>query len=59
MSNEKRTMVIVTHEMNFAKNVADRVIFMDNGVIVEEGNAYELISNPKMERTKRFLQKYE
>ena len=59
LANEKRTMVIVTHEMNFAKNVADRVIFMDNGVIVEEGNAYELISNPKMERTKRFLQKYE
>ncbi|MBP3200907.1 MAG: amino acid ABC transporter ATP-binding protein [Lachnospiraceae bacterium] len=59
LANEKRTMVIVTHEMNFARDVADRVIFVDNGVIVEEGNAKEVISNPKMERTKKFLQKYE
>ena len=59
LANEKRTMVIVTHEMSFARDVADRVIFVDNGVIVEEGNAKEVISNPKMERTKKFLQKYE
>ena len=59
LAKEKRTMVIVTHEMNFARDVADRVIFMDNGVIVEEGNAYELITNPKKERTKKFLQKYD
>ena len=59
LAKEKRTMVIVTHEMNFARDVADRVIFVDKGVIVEEGNAKELIMNPKMERTKQFLQKYE
>ena len=59
LASEKRTMVIVTHEMNFARDVADRVIFVDGGVIVEEGDAKEVITNPKMERTKRFLQKYE
>ena len=59
LAKEKRTMVIVTHEMNFARDVADRVIFVDKGVIVEEGNAKELIMNPKMDRTKQFLQKYE
>lgn len=59
LAKEKRTMVIVTHEMSFARDVADRAIFVDKGVIVEEGNARELIMNPKMERTKRFLQKYE
>ena len=58
LANEKRTMVIVTHEMSFARDVADRIIFMDNGVVVEEGNAYDLITNPTKERTKRFLQKY-
>ena len=59
LASEKRTMVIVTHEMNFARDVADRVIFMDNGVVVEEGNAYDLITNPQKERTKRFLRKYD
>ena len=59
LANEKRTMVIVTHEMSFARDVADRVIFVDDGVIVEEGIAKEVITNPKMERTKKFLQKYE
>lgn len=58
LANENKTMVIVTHEMNFARDVADRAIFVDNGVIVEEGDAHELITNPKMERTKKFLQKY-
>lgn len=59
LAKEKRTMVIVTHEMNFARDVADRVVFVDNGIIVEEGNAYDVITNPQKERTKRFLQKYE
>ena len=58
LAKEKRTMVIVTHEMNFARDVADRVVFVDNGVVVEEGNAYDLITNPQKERTKQFLQKY-
>ncbi|MBR1844709.1 MAG: amino acid ABC transporter ATP-binding protein [Lachnospiraceae bacterium] len=58
LASENKTMVIVTHEMNFARDVADRAIFVDNGVIVEEGDAHELITNPKMERTKKFLQKY-
>ena len=58
LAKENRTMVIVTHEMNFAKEVADRVIFMDKGFVVEEGNAYDLITNPKKERTKKFLQKF-
>lgn len=58
LANEKRTMVIVTHEMNFARDVANRIIFIDNGKIIEEGPAYDLITNPKKERTKEFLQKY-
>lgn len=57
LANEKMTMVIVTHEIDFAKNVADRVIFMDGGVIVEEGKPQDVIDNPKSERTKAFLQK--
>ena len=56
-ANEKMTMVIVTHEIDFARNVADRVIFMDGGVIVEEGKPQDVIDNPKSERTKAFLQK--
>ena len=57
LANEKMTMVIVTHEIDFARNVADRVIFMDGGVIVEEGKPEDVIDNPKSERTKAFLQK--
>ena len=57
LANEKMTMVIVTHEIDFARNVADRVIFMDGGVIVEEGKPQDVIDNPKSERTKAFLQK--
>lgn len=57
LANEKMTMVIVTHEIDFARNVADRVIFMDGGVIVEEGKPQDVIDNPKCERTKAFLQK--
>lgn len=51
------TMVIVTHEMNFAREVGDRVIFMDEGTIVEQGTPDELFDNPKQERTKAFLSK--
>lgn len=58
LAAEKMTMVIVTHEMNFARDVADRIIFMDGGVIVEQGNAKELISNPQNERTRQFLNKF-
>lgn len=54
---EKRTMVIVTHEMSFARDVANRVIFIDNGVIVEQGEAKELFANPKEERTRQFLER--
>ena len=58
LAEEKMTMVIVTHEMSFARDVADRIIFMDGGVIIEEGNAYDLITSPKNERTKDFLAGY-
>lgn len=57
LADEKMTMVIVTHEIAFARNVADRVIFMDGGVIVEEGRPEDVIDNPKSERTRSFLQK--
>ena len=55
LAAEKMTMVIVTHEIDFARKVADRVIFMDGGVIVEQGSAEEVIGNPQNERTKAFL----
>ena len=58
LAREKMTMVIVTHEMAFARDVADRIVFMDGGVIVEEGPAYDLVTNPKQERTKAFLAGY-
>ena len=51
------TMVVVTHEMNFAKEVGTRVIFMADGMIVEEGTPSEIFDNPKNERTKTFLEK--
>lgn len=57
MAQEGMTMVVVTHEMGFAREVADRVIFMDGGYIVEEGTPSELFDNPKHERTKAFLSK--
>lgn len=59
LAEEKMTMVIVTHEMAFAKNVAGHVIFMDNGVIVEEGTPEEVFENTQNERTKRFLQRFQ
>jgi len=55
LAREGMTMIVVTHEMGFASDVGDRVVFMDDGAIVEEGPARELIENPKEERTKRFL----
>ncbi len=59
LAEEKMTMVIVTHEINFAREVSNRVIFMENGVIVEDGTPEEVIDNPKNERTKEFLCKFE
>ena len=55
LAQQNITMVIVTHEIGFAKNVSDKIIFMDNGVIAEEGTPDEVIGNPKNERTKAFL----
>src|SRR3954447_24375430 len=55
LAQEGMTMIVVTHEMGFARDVGDRVVFMDDGVIAEEGPARDLIENPKEERTKRFL----
>ena len=55
LADGSMTMIIVTHEMSFAKNISDRVIFMDGGVIAEEGKPEELFSNPKTERLKEFL----
>ena len=57
LAAEKMTMVIVTHEIDFARKVADRVIFMDGGVIVEQGAPKDVLDNPSNERTKAFLQK--
>ena len=57
LAEENRTMVIVTHEMSFARDVANRVIFFDKGVIVEQGEAKALFANPREERTKQFLSK--
>jgi len=57
LAKENMTMVIVTHEMNFAREVASRVIFMDNGMIIEENTPDELFTNPQSERLKNFLSK--
>ena len=59
LHEEKMTLVIVTHEMAFARAVSDRVIFMDGGVIVEQGEPEEVFGNPKTERTKQFLRNYQ
>ena len=55
LAGEKRTMVIVTHQMDFARDVADRTVFMDGGVIVEQGPSGELLASPREDRTRRFL----
>lgn len=57
LANEGMTMAVVTHEMGFAKEVADRVLFIDQGIIMEEGTPDEVFSNPKSERLKDFLSK--
>jgi polar amino acid transport system ATP-binding protein len=59
LAAEQMTMVIVTHEMSFARDVADHVIFMDGGIIVEEGSPEAVINNPQNERTKTFLNRFE
>lgn len=57
LAAEKMTMVIVTHEMSFARDVSDCVVFMDGGIVIEQGSPDEVINNPKSERTKAFLNK--
>lgn len=58
LADQHTTMIIVTHEMHFARDVADRIMFMDGGVVVEEGPAKQLIEHPQEERTKQFLAHY-
>lgn len=58
LADQKTTMIIVTHEMAFARDVADQVIFMDEGYIVEQGKPQDVINNPREERTKQFLSRY-
>ena len=58
LAEQKMTMIIVTHEMAFARDVADRVIFMDGGVIVEQGASHQVIEHPTQERTRQFLSRY-
>jgi polar amino acid transport system ATP-binding protein len=55
LADEGMTMIVVTHEMGFARGVADEVIFMDEGLVVEHGEPHEILANPREERTKRFL----
>lgn len=55
LAKEHRTMIIVTHEMSFAKEVGDRIIFMEGGVVVEQGTSQEIFTNPKEKRTREFL----
>ena len=58
LAEQQTTMIIVTHEMAFARDVADQVIFMDGGVIVEQGDARQVIEHPREERTRQFLSRY-
>lgn len=58
LAEQKTTMIIVTHEMAFARDVADQIIFMDEGYIVEQGDAKQVIDHPREERTKQFLARY-
>jgi len=57
VANEGNTMLIVTHELNFAREISDRVVFMEDGIILEEGTAEQIFSNPSVERTRKFLSK--
>jgi ABC-type polar amino acid transport system ATPase subunit len=56
LANDGMTMLVVTHEMGFAREAADRVVFMSDGIFLEEGKPEELFSNPKNDRTRQFLQ---
>ena len=58
LADKKTTMIIVTHEMAFARDVSDQLIFMDEGVIVEQGDPRQVIDHPQEERTKQFLTRY-
>lgn len=58
LARQHRTMIITTHEMNFARSVADRVIFLSNGKIAEEGTPEEVFDHPQQERTRQFLRKF-
>jgi L-cystine transport system ATP-binding protein len=58
VAKERVTMIIVTHELEFAREVADRIVFMADGVIVEENNSKDFFLNPKMDRTRQFLEKF-
>ena len=58
LAEQKTTMIIVTHEMAFARDVADQLIFMDDGVVVEAGDPRQVIEHPREERTKQFLTRY-
>ena len=58
LAEQRTTMIIVTHEMAFARDVADQVMFMDGGVIVEQGDAHQVIEHPREERTRQFLARY-
>ena len=57
LADEGRTMFVVTHEIRFARDVADQVLFMDGGVVVERGTPAEVIDAPRMERTQTFLKR--
>ena len=59
LAEEKMTMVVVTHEMPFARAVSNRVIFMDGGVIVEQGDPERVFGDPQQERTRQFLRNYQ
>ena len=58
LADQRTTMLIVTHEMAFARDVADQVVFMDGGVVVEQGDPEEIINHPKEERTRQFLARF-
>ena len=58
LASQGLTMIVVTHEMNFARNVANKVVFMEDGYIVESGDSKEFFSNPKEKRTKEFLKNF-
>ncbi len=58
LAHENMTMVIVTHEMAFARDVADQVVFMDGGVIVEQGDPHQVLEHPAQARTRQFLQRF-